>query len=160
MSFLSIANEKEKKEYAAYAKKHGEKKPIWKHCWHAFVAGGLICLIGQFLQVFFITYFDFTKDTAGNPTVAVLIFVSVILTGIGVYDKLAQWAGGGTAVPITGFANSMASSALEYRTEGLVLGVGSNMFKLAGSVICFGVVSAFIIAIIKVLLKIYVGIDF
>ncbi len=80
---------------------------------------------------------------------AVLIFTSVLLTGLGVYDKIAQFAGGGTAVPVTGFANSIASAAIEHKTEGYVLGVGGNMFKLAGSVIVFGVVSAFFVALIK-----------
>jgi stage V sporulation protein AC len=75
----------------------------------------------------------------------------VLLTSLGVYDHIAQWAGAGTAIPVTGFANSMASAALEHRTEGYVLGVGSNMFKLAGSVIVFGVFSAFIIALIRTL---------
>lgn len=89
-----------------------------------------------------------TQKDAASPTVAVLILTSVILTCFGVYDKLAQFAGAGSAVPVTGFANSMCSAALEHRSEGLVLGVGANMFKLAGSVIVFGVVAAFIIGVI------------
>lgn len=88
-----------------------------------------------------------TKEAA-SPTVAVMILISIILTCFGVYDKISQFAGAGTAVPVTGFANSMCSAALEHRAEGLVLGVGANMFKLAGSVIVFGVVAAFIIGII------------
>ena len=76
-----------------------------------------------------------------------------MLTGFGVYDHIAQWAGAGTAVPITGFANTMASAAIEHRTEGYVLGVGGNMFKLSGSVIVFGVSSAFIVALIKLSIK-------
>lgn len=92
--------------------------------------------------------FDMSAKQAGNPTVAVMILLSVILTCLGVYDKLAQWAGAGSAVPVTGFANSMCSAAIEHRSEGLVLGVGANMFKLAGSVIVFGVVAAFIVGII------------
>lgn len=89
---------------------------------------------------------------AASPTVAVLILISVILTCFGVYDKLAQWCGAGTAVPVTGFANSMCSAALEYRSEGIVLGMATNMFKLAGSVIVFGVVAAFIIGIVYIFL--------
>ena len=80
---------------------------------------------------------------------AVLILISVILTSAGVYDHFGQWAGAGTAVPVTGFANSIASAAIEHRTEGYVLGVGSNMFKLAGSVIVFGVFAACYVALIK-----------
>ena len=86
-----------------------------------------------------------------------MILLSVILTVLGVYDHIAQWAGAGTAVPVTGFANSMASAAIEHRTEGFVLGVGGKMFKLAGSVIVFGVFSAFIIALIKTLITMLGG---
>ncbi|MNN88475.1 SpoVA protein [compost metagenome] len=77
-----------------------------------------------------------------------MILISVILTSFGVYDKIAQWAGAGSAVPVTGFANSMCSAALEHRSEGLVLGVGGNMFKLAGSVIVFGTVAAFFVGLL------------
>lgn len=105
-------------------------------------------MIGQCIQQFFMSVFDMSTTEASNPTVAVLIILSVILTSFGVYDKIAQWAGAGSAVPVTGFANSMCSAALEHRAEGLVLGVGASMFKLAGSVIVFGTVAAFIIGII------------
>lgn len=138
-------------EYHSLAKKSEIQRPIIKNCIKAFLVGGFICFIGQFVQTFFIHFFEFNERTAGNPTVAVMIFVSVLLTGFGVYDRLAQFAGAGTAVPVTGFANSIASAAIEHRTEGYVLGVGGNMFKLAGSVIVFGTVSAFVIAIIKTL---------
>lgn len=97
-------------------------------------------------------WFYMDEKKASDPTVAVLIFISVVLTSLGVYDKIAQWAGAGSAVPVTGFANSLSSAALEHRSEGLVLGVGGNMFKLAGSVIVFGTVAAFIIAIIHAIL--------
>ena len=93
----------------------------------------------------------FEKANAGDPTVAILIILSVLLTSIGVYDKIGQWAGAGSAVPVTGFANSMASAAIEHRSEGLVLGVGANMFKLAGSVIVFGTVAAFVVGIIRLI---------
>ncbi|UOE92423.1 stage V sporulation protein AC [Alkalihalobacillus sp. LMS39] len=138
-----------KQEYQKFASEHEIKRPVFKNCIRAFLFGGLICLIGQGVQTVFIHYFDFTERTAGDPTVAVMIFLSVLLTGFGVYDRIAQIAGAGTAVPVTGFANSVASAAIEHRTEGLVLGVGGNMFKLAGSVIVFGTFSAFVIALIK-----------
>lgn len=114
-------------------------------------------MIGQFLMWFFITYFNFDEKTAGNPTVAVLIFISILLTSLGVYDHIAQWAGAGTAVPVTGFANTIASAALEHKSEGFVLGVGGNMFKLAGPVIVYGVFSSFIVAIISVAIKMLGG---
>ena len=113
------------------------------------MVGGLICALAQVVQFGFIHFFDFTETSAGNPTSAVMIILAVILTAMGVYDKIAQFAGAGSAVPITGFANGMASAALEYRSEGFVLGVGGNMFKVAGPVIVFGVFAAFIVAILR-----------
>jgi len=136
-------------EYQAFAKAREPARPVWKNSIRAFWVGGLICLIGQGISEFYMTFFDFNERTAGNPTVATLIFISVLLTGFGVYDHLAQFAGAGSAVPVTGFANSIASAAIEHRSEGYVLGVGGNMFKLAGSVIVFGVFAAFVIALVK-----------
>lgn len=104
----------------------------------------MICAIGQAISYFYIIFFDFTEQTAGNPTVATIIFIAMLLTGFGLYRKLGQFAGAGSAVPVSGFGNAVISAAIESRTEGFVLGVGSNMFKLAGSVILFGVVSAFL----------------
>ncbi|CAH8769629.1 stage V sporulation protein AC [Paenibacillus dendritiformis] len=135
-------------EYKQIAKQREPSRPVWKNCVRAFLVGGTICLIGQAIEQILITFFDMTKKDAAGPTVVILVLASVILTSLGVYDKLAQWAGAGTAVPVTGFANSMCSAALEHRSEGLVLGVGGNMFKLAGSVIVFGTVAAFFIALI------------
>ncbi|WP_379967835.1 stage V sporulation protein AC [Ectobacillus sp. sgz5001026] len=139
-------------EYQTLAKTHETKRPIIKNCVKAFFVGGFICIIGQFISLFYTTYFDFTERSAGNPTVATLIFISMLLTGFGVYDRIAQFGGAGTAVPVTGFGNSVISACIEHRTEGFVLGVGGNMFKMAGSVILFGVFSAFVIAIIKTIL--------
>jgi stage V sporulation protein AC len=135
------------KEYQSLAKKREPSRPVVRNCILAFLVGGFICIIGQALMELFVNVFGFTRTEAASPTVAVLIILSVILTSIGVYDKIAQWAGAGTAVPVTGFANSVASAALEHRAEGLVLGVGGNMFKLAGSVIVFGTVAAFFVGI-------------
>ncbi|MCC3355940.1 stage V sporulation protein AC [Bacillus sp. REN16] len=150
-----MADKKKKKltpvqqEYQEFQNQRETKRPLFKNCIKAFLTGGLICLIGQAIQTFYIYFFDFTDQTAGNPTVATLIFISMLLTGFGVYDRIAQFAGAGSAVPVTGFGNAVISAAIEHRTEGFVLGVGGNMFKLAGSVILFGVFSAFVIAIIK-----------
>ncbi|RKP55160.1 stage V sporulation protein AC [Cohnella endophytica] len=136
------------KEYQAFAKARGPVRSVWTNCLKAFLVGGVICTIGEGVQKFFMAAFHMSSRDAGNPTVAIMILFSVILTSMGVYDKIAQWAGAGTAVPVTGFANSMASAAIEHKSEGLVLGVGANMFKLAGSVIVFGVVAAFVVGII------------
>lgn len=140
-------------EYQDFVKKREPKRPIAKNCFRAFLVGGFICLLGQLISRLYTQFFDFTEKTAGDPTAATLIFLAVLLTGLGVYDHFAQWAGAGTVVPVTGFANSIASAAIEHRSEGYVLGVGGNMFKLAGSVIAFGVFSAFVVTILKVLFK-------
>lgn len=139
-------------QYQQQAKKLAPKTPIFANCIKAFVVGGFICVLGQLIQKFYITFFDFDEKSASNPTVATLIFLSVLLTGLGVYDRIGQFAGAGSAVPVTGFANSIASAAIEHRSEGYVLGVGSNMFKLAGSVIVFGVVAAFFVGIVRTIL--------
>lgn len=140
---------KKQLEYQKLAKEKEPKRPVLKNCLRAFLVGGMICAFSQILQAVFIKYFHFNKESAGNPTSAVVIIISVLLTGLGVFDKIAQWSGAGTSIPVTGFANSIASAAIEHRTEGYVLGVGGNMFKIAGAVITFGVVSAFVVAIIK-----------
>jgi len=145
-------------EYKIFAKDRVPKRPVFLNSVRAFVAGGIICTVGQGVQWIFITFFGFNEVTAGSPTVAVLIIISVLLTGFGVYDHIAQWAGAGSAVPVTGFANTVASAAIEHRTEGYVLGVGGNMFKLAGPVIAFGVFSAFVVALIKIIIQALGGI--
>lgn len=141
-----------KELYSKRAEQYKPKKNVWLNSLKAFAVGGLICALGQAITNFYIYFFDFTEQSAGNPTVATLIFISVLLTGFGVYDNIGQFAGAGSAVPVTGFANSVASAAIEHRSEGFVLGVGGNMFKLAGSVIVYGVVAAFFVALIRKLL--------
>lgn len=140
-------------KYEVLQKKHELKRPVFKNCLKAFFVGGLICSIGQAVTYFYIYFFNFTEQTAGNPTVATMVFFSMLLTGFGVYDRIGQFGGAGSAVPVTGFGNAVISSAIEHRTEGFVLGVGGNMFKLAGSVILFGVFSAFVVALIKTILN-------
>jgi stage V sporulation protein AC len=142
----------QQRKYQELAKKMEPKRTVGRNCLFAFLAGGAICAIGEAFMKMFQTFFGFSEETAGNPTVAVLIFISVVLTSFGVYDRIAQWAGAGTAVPVTGFANSMSSAALEAKSEGFVLGVSSQMFKLAGSVVVYGTVSAFVVGIIHWLL--------
>jgi len=154
-----MANNKKKKvtpvqqEYQKLAKTIEPKRPILLNCIRAFFSGGVICVVGQAIQELFIHWGGFDEKKASNPTVAVLILLSVILTSLGVYDKIGQWAGAGSAVPVTGFANSMASAAIEHRSEGVVLGVGGKMFKLAGPVIVFGTVAAFAIGILTWIFK-------
>ncbi|KAA0546588.1 stage V sporulation protein AC [Bacillus sp. BGMRC 2118] len=140
---------KEQQDYQDFQKDREFKRPVVKNCLKAFLVGGIICCIGQAISLFYMTFFDFTEMTVGNPTVATMIFISMLLTGFGVYDHLAQFAGAGSAVPVTGFGNAVISAAIEHRTEGFVLGVGGNLFKLAGSVVLFGTFSAFVVALIK-----------
>ena len=140
-------------EYQEFAQAREPKRPIVLNCIKAFFVGGLICVIGQGIQMFFVTYFHFSQESAGNPTVAVLIILTVLLTGFGVFDHIAQWAGAGTIIPVTGFANTMASAAIDHRSEGFVLGVGGNMFKIAGPVIVYGVFSAFVVSIVIIIFR-------
>lgn len=143
----------EQQQYQQFSKEREPERKVLRNCFRAFISGGIICTIGQLIQTILMRYFHFNKDLAGNTTSAIVIIAAVLLTGFGVFDHIAQWAGAGTAIPITGFANSIASTAIEHKTEGYVLGVGGNMFKLAGSVITFGVFSAFVVAIIKITFK-------
>ncbi|MGM0826879.1 MAG: stage V sporulation protein AC [Bacillota bacterium] len=142
----------EQKKYEQLEKQYETKRPLLKNVLKAFFVGGFFCLIGQAITYIFIYFFNFTEQTAGNPTVATMVFISMLLTGFGVYDHIGQFAGAGSAVPVTGFGNSVIAAAIEHKTEGYVLGVGGNIFKLAGSVIVFGVFSAFIVALIKTIL--------
>lgn len=144
-----MAKKKLKDDYKNNIKKYQPKPPYALNCLKAFLVGGFICCIGQGIQNFYIAVFHFSESDAGNPTVGTLILLSSLLTGLGIYDKIGQFSGAGSAVPVTGFANSMTSAALEHKSEGIVLGIATNMFKLAGSVIVFGVVAAYIVGMIR-----------
>ncbi|MDM5316041.1 stage V sporulation protein AC [Fictibacillus sp. b24] len=144
-----MATKEEQQAYAKKIKPIQPKPPYVLNCLKAFLVGGLICVIGQAIQNFYIEFFNFSQETAGNPTVATLILIAALLTGLGVYDKIGQFAGAGSVVPVTGFANAVTSAALEHKSEGLVLGVATNLFKLAGAVIVFGAVSAYVFGMIR-----------
>lgn len=146
---MATSTKSEQDAYQRVVKRYRPARPIVANTVRAFLVGGGICLIGQFIQTFFVRVAGFSQQDAANPTVAVLIFLSVTLTALGIYDRFAQWAGAGSAVPVTGFANTMAAAAMEHRSEGWITGVGGNMFKLAGAVIVFGVVSAFFVALVR-----------
>lgn len=128
------------------------KRPVFLNSIKAFFVGGTICLIAQVILEVLKSVFDLQKEMANNVSVMIMVFLGSLLTGLGIYDKLGQFSGAGTIVPITGFANSMTSAALESKSEGLILGIFTNMFKLAGSVIVVGVLSAFIFGSIRYLL--------
>jgi stage V sporulation protein AC len=136
-----------KKNYDAYVKEVTPTTSLWKNMFHAFLIGGLICLIGQgFVELF--QYLGADKETAGHYEMLLLVLTAVILTGFGIYPKLAKYAGAGTLVPITGFANSVASPAIEFKKEGQIFGVGCRIFSIAGPVILFGILSSWILGLI------------
>ena len=126
------------KEYAELVKDMMPRSPIGKDCFNAFWIGGLICVIGQFLMN---RYMDLglEQEMAGTASSMTLVALSALLTGLSLYDNIAKYAGAGTLVPITGFANAIAAPAVEFRTEGMILGTAAKMFIIAGPVIVYGV---------------------
>lgn len=135
------------KWYQAQFNQVKPKPPILKNALWAFVVGGLICTLGQVIQNYFVGL-GLSPKEAGGPTSAVLIFLSALFTGLGVYDELGRRAGAGSIVPITGFANSIVAPAMEFKREGYVFGVGAKMFVIAGPVIVYGLVTAFFVGLI------------
>lgn len=124
------------------------KKKIGRNCFFAFIGGGALCALAQ-AGLFCLTNFLAMAEEDAAPIVTVsVIFLTALITGFGVYDKIAQKLGAGIAVPISGFANSVVASMMEHKSEGLVLGSGCNSFKLAGAVVIFGIVSAFAVVLI------------
>lgn len=125
------------KEYGKLVEDISPKSPIGKDCLGAFVVGGIICAIGQFF-IHFYTKLGLDKDAAGTAASMSLVVISATLTGLSLYDNIAKFAGAGTLVPITGFANAIAAPAVEFKTEGFILGMGAKMFTIAGPVIVYG----------------------
>lgn len=140
-----------KQEYQKIVSQH-EKSPWAKNLLWAFTVGGLICVLGQFILTF-AKNMGLPKEDAGCVTSMSLIFLSGLFTGLGLFDKLAKHAGAGTIVPITGFANSIVSPAMEFKNEGFILGVGAKMFVIAGPVIVYGISSSVICGFIYYLIK-------
>ena len=132
----------DKAEYKAFAEKKMPASKIGKNCTMAFLIGGTICTIGQFLMNFY-KNMGLDEEMTGASTSITLILIGVLLTGLGVYPKIAKYAGAGTIVPITGFANAVSSPAIEAKTEGLVMGVGAKLFTIAGPVIVYGITASF-----------------
>ena len=120
---------------------------MWRDCLNAFWIGGLICTVGQFLLNWY-GKIGLEKDLAGTATSMTLVALSALLTGLSLYDDIAKHAGAGTLVPITGFANAVAAPAVEFKTEGFILGVGAKMFTIAGPVIVYGVSASVVYGII------------
>ncbi|CCY20212.1 stage V sporulation protein AC [Eubacterium sp. CAG:786] len=140
---MNISNE----EYGELTKRRSHNSKLYKTVPMAFLTGGLICTLGQLLTNLYMMA-GISKDTASSLTSISLIFLSILFTGLEWYDRIAQHAGAGTLVPITGFANAVASPALEFKSEGYVLGLGAKMFVIAGPVIVYGVSASVVYGII------------
>lgn len=136
----------DKKEYKKLVDKKTPSSKLFTNCIKAFLFGGSICCIGQLLFALY-EPMGMSEELTGAAVSVTLIFIGVLLTGLNIYPKLAKHAGAGTIVPITGFANSVASPAIEAKTEGMVMGVGAKIFTIAGPVIVYGVLSAFVVGI-------------
>lgn len=135
------------KEYGKLIQDLSPKSPIVKDCVWAFVVGGLICTLGQWIQSMYMTL-GLSKTDAGTAMSMTLVALSALFTGLSLYDNLAKYAGAGTLVPITGFANAVAAPAVEFKTEGFILGVGAKMFTIAGPVIVYGVSASVVYGLI------------
>ena len=129
------------KQYGALVARMAPKSPMWRDCLNAFWIGGLICVVGQIFTNCYGAW-GLEKQDAGTAASMTLVALSALLTGLSVYDDIAKHAGAGTLVPITGFANAIAAPAVEFKTEGFVLGVGAKMFTIAGPVIVYGLAAS------------------
>ncbi len=144
--------QKRNEKYSQYVKQVTPKNSILKNTIKAFIVGGIICTIGQLLIKYYM-YLGAGEETAKLYNTISLVFLSILFTGLGLYQKLAKFGGAGTLVPITGFANSVAAPAVEYKKEGQVFGIGCKIFTIAGPVILYGIFSSWILGIIYYLLK-------
>lgn len=141
-SNLNVTNS----QYDEMISKNTKKSPILKNIFFAFVIGGLICVIGQLIFNKAIQYVD--KELASTITSISLIFISALLTSLNLYSRIGKIAGAGSTIPITGFANSIVAPAIEFKSEGFILGLGSNMFKIAGPVLVYGITTSVLLGLI------------
>ncbi|MBS7298506.1 MAG: stage V sporulation protein AC [Eubacteriales bacterium] len=135
-------------KYKEYSDKKAPRSPVIKNCIKAFLVGGAICTFGEFLSQIY-QGLGMGREEAGSLVSVSLIFLSMLFTGLGLYSKLAKHAGAGTLVPITGFANAVASSAIEAKSEGLIMGVGAKLFTIAGPVIVYGICASAVAGLIS-----------
>ena len=145
---MNISN----KDYQNYVDKKTPNSPIAKNCFNAFLVGGLICTIGQLIN-FYCEYKGFDTQISGTIVSIILIGISAFLTGLNLFNKIGKFAGAGSLIPITGFANSIVSPAMEYKSEGYVMGVGAKMFTVAGPVLVYGISSSIVVGIIYFIIK-------
>lgn len=144
---MQVKENKIKEKFHKVTDESSPKSKLAKNCVYAFIVGGLICDIGQFFYNLLISNGVSMEDTSTWVTI-IMIFIGALLTGIGIYDKIANFAGAGTVVPITGFANSIVAPAIEFKKEGYILGVGAKMFTIAGPVLVYGIGSSIILGVI------------
>ena len=142
------------KEYTKYVENKAEKSNIVKDCIIAFIVGGIICIIGQVIKDIAMNM-GADEKIAGTVCSITLIFLGALLTALKLYQRIGKVAGAGSIVPITGFSNSIVSPAIEYKSEGLVLGIGANMFKVAGPVLVYGIGSSVILGLIYYLINLF-----
>jgi stage V sporulation protein AC len=138
----------DKQQYQQMTQEMMPKRPVLRNAVIAFVVGGLICVVGQGVQGFFMHQGMTTKE-ASAPTAVVMIGLGALLTGLGWYDRIVKHSGMGGTLPITGFANSMVAPAMEFRTEGLVMGVGARLFTVAGPVLVYGMTAAMVVGALR-----------
>lgn len=136
-----------KEQYDKMTKKASPPSPVLKNCFNAFWIGGVVCSIGEGFKMLY-EKIGFNEDETKAAVTVTLIVITAVLTGIGIFDRIAKVAGAGTIVPITGFANSVVSPAMEFKTEGSILGTAANIFKLAGPVILYSTAAAFVYGVI------------
>ena len=148
MKVLKNSEQFVNKRYLEYVSKTEPKTKEFRSLLNAFLIGGFICSIGQFIRFFLIYTFGLAGDELAGATSVVLIFFGTLLTGLGVYDRIGKYGGGGSIVPITGFANSVCSPALEFKSEGYIYGMSAKMFIIAGPIIVFGVSASVIVGLI------------
>ena len=151
----SKLNKAQEKEYQDYVEQVTPKKNFWLQLIKAFLVGGLICTIGQGIIWIGMNKFGLDKDIAGTWCSVLLVLASVILTGFNWYGPITKFGGAGALVPITGFANSVSSAAIEFKREGQVFGVGSKIFTIAGPVILYGIVTSWVLGLIYWVLKVF-----
>ena len=137
-----------KETYKQYANARAPKSPILKNCLRAFLVGGLICTIGQGLNTLYTKVCGMEKADAGTLTACTLVLLAAVLTGLGIFDRIAKFAGAGTLVPITGFANAVVSPAIDAKSEGLILGVGAKIFTVAGPVLLYGTLAGTVYGVV------------
>lgn len=146
-------SDKKRQQYAQLVERLSPKSEIGKGLIRSFWVGGVICMMGQAITDVFAYWIGWGAQACATATCVCLIFLSALLTGIGVYDRIGKYAGAGSIVPITGFANSVVSPAMEFRREGLVMGVGAKLFTLAGPVLVYGISSSIIVGLITFFLE-------